>query len=84
MQPAKCIHYFEVSNDHLEMGKPLPDAKGKFADLKLATLHTGAGKRTVVAKMNKGIFIGITAIATKLIFTFSILVCLTNCFKIFK
>ena len=36
------------------MGKPLPDAKGKFADLKLATLHTGSGTKAVVAKMNKG------------------------------
>ena len=36
------------------MGKALPDAKGKFADLKLATLQTDSGSRTVVAKMNKG------------------------------
>ena len=45
---------WKVSDDKLIMGKALPGVKGKFADLKLATLQDKNGKSTVVAKMNKG------------------------------
>lgn len=46
---------FNISNDKVDIGGPLPKANGRFADVKMATLRAQNGETTVVAKMNKGI-----------------------------
>jgi hypothetical protein len=45
---------WKVSANKVVLGISLPNVKGHFADLKLATLQDKNGKTNVVAKMNKG------------------------------
>lgn len=44
---------WKFSTDRIQIGKPVPNASGRFADLRLTTLTTKSGKETVVAKMLK-------------------------------
>jgi serine/threonine protein kinase len=44
---------WKFSNDRIEFGKAIPNAKGNFAVIRFATLMTKKGKETIVAKSLK-------------------------------
>ena len=56
---------WKFSSDRIILGNALPNAKGRFADLKLATMTTKTGKETIVAKMLKRWFIYLSQLLQK-------------------
>ena len=44
---------WKFASDRIDFGGPVPNAKGRFADFRFATITTKSGKERMVAKMLK-------------------------------